>query len=132
MPHCIDPIRDQVFECEIHGTHTVLAGVGPTPIGREPISQFQAKRAPFGVSPGIGGIEEVVLHLDRWCVNASAARAFMRQASDTVRCYQPMTIVTDKGHSYAKAIEEMNYGNGPDDGIRHIDRKHLRNTSASN
>ncbi|ASP23192.1 DDE domain protein (plasmid) [Antarctobacter heliothermus] len=42
-------------------------------------------------------------------------------------CYHPVTIVTDKAHSYAKAIEEMNFGNGPDDRIRHIDRKHLNN-----
>lgn len=33
--------------------------------------------------------------------NANAARAFMRQASDTVRCYHPLTIITDKAHSYA-------------------------------
>lgn len=51
----------------------------------------------------------------------------MRQASDTVRCYHPLTIVTDKAHSYAKVIEEMNYGNGPDDRIRHVDRNHLNN-----
>lgn len=59
--------------------------------------------------------------------NASAARAFMRQASDTVRCYQPMTVVTDKAHSYAKVIEEMNFVNGPDDRIWSVDRKHHNN-----
>lgn len=59
--------------------------------------------------------------------NANAARAFLHQASETVRCYQSMTIITDKAHSYAKVIEEMNYGNGPDDRIRHIDLKHLNN-----
>nr|WP_239480012.1 transposase [Actibacterium sp. 188UL27-1] len=72
--------------------------------------------------------------------NANAARAFMRQASETVRCYQPMTIATpsrtsqampcrakDKAPSYAKVIEEMNFGNGPDDRIRHVDRKYLDN-----
>ena len=53
--------------------------------------------------------------------NASAARAFMRQASETALCYYPMTIVTDKALSYAKVIEEMNFGNGPDDRIRHVD-----------
>lgn len=58
---------------------------------------------------------------------ANATRAFMRQASGTVRCYHPLTIVTDKAHSYAKVIEEMNYRNGPDDRIRHVDRKRLNN-----
>ncbi|MGD1884569.1 MAG: DDE-type integrase/transposase/recombinase [Paracoccaceae bacterium] len=51
----------------------------------------------------------------------------MRQASETVRCYQPMTIVTDKAQSYAKVIEEMNFDIGPDDRIRHVDRKYLNN-----
>ena len=59
--------------------------------------------------------------------NANAARVFMRQASESVRCYQPMTIVTNKTHSYAKVIEELNFGNGPDDRIRHVDRKYLNN-----
>lgn len=59
--------------------------------------------------------------------NANAARAFMRQASETARCYYHMTIVTDKAHSYAKVIEEMNFGNGPDERIRHVDRKYLNN-----
>jgi len=51
----------------------------------------------------------------------------MRQASDTVRCYHPLTIITDKAHSYAKVIAEMNRGCGPEDAIRHVDRKHLNN-----
>lgn len=38
-----------------------------------------------------------------------------------------MTIITDKAHSYAKVIREMNFGNGPDDAIIHVDRKHLNN-----
>ncbi|MEM8691274.1 MAG: DDE-type integrase/transposase/recombinase [Pseudomonadota bacterium] len=59
--------------------------------------------------------------------DASAARAFMRQASETPRCYYPLTIVTDKAHSYAQVIEEMNFGNGPGDRIRHLDRKDLNN-----
>ncbi|MGD1883306.1 MAG: DDE-type integrase/transposase/recombinase [Paracoccaceae bacterium] len=59
--------------------------------------------------------------------NASAARAFMRQASETARCYYPLTVVTDKAHTYAKVIEEMNFGNGPGDRIRHLDQKHLNN-----
>jgi IS6 family transposase len=59
--------------------------------------------------------------------NAKAARAFMRQARRTVRCYQPMTIITDKAHNYAKVIKELNLFCGPDDAIRHVDRKHLNN-----
>jgi IS6 family transposase len=59
--------------------------------------------------------------------NASAARAFMRQASETTRCYRPMIIITDKAHSYAKVIKEMNWGCGPEDAILHVDRKHLNN-----
>ncbi len=51
----------------------------------------------------------------------------MHQASDKVRCYKPLTIITDKAHSYAKVIKEMNFGCGPDDEIRHVDRKHLNN-----
>ncbi len=59
--------------------------------------------------------------------NAKAARAFMRQACDTVRCDHPFAIITDKAHAYAKVIAEMNRGCGPEDAIRHIDRKHLNN-----
>ena len=64
----------------------------------------------------------------------------MRQASETMRCYKPMTIITplwtllaipcraaDKAHSYAKVIKEMNWGCGPKDAILHVDRKHLNN-----
>ncbi|WP_043920290.1 IS6 family transposase [Jannaschia aquimarina] len=58
---------------------------------------------------------------------ANAARAFMRQASDTVRCHHPMTIITDKAHSYAKIIGEWNVRSGPTDAIRHVTRKHLNN-----
>lgn len=59
--------------------------------------------------------------------NAKAARAFLRQARETVRLYHPLTIVTDKAHSYAKVIGEINARLGPEDVIRHIDRKHLNN-----
>ena len=51
----------------------------------------------------------------------------MRQAGDTVRCYKPMIIITDKTYSHAKAIEEMSFGNLPEDRVQHIDRKHLNN-----
>ena len=59
--------------------------------------------------------------------NANAARAFMRQACETVRCYYPLAIITDKAHSYAKVVAEMNQGCGLQDAIRHIDRNHLNN-----
>jgi len=72
---------------------------------------------------------------------ASAARAFLRQARETVRLYQPLTIVTpsrdiagamhcratDKAHSYGKVIGKWNARLGPDDAIRHVTRKHENN-----
>ena len=51
----------------------------------------------------------------------------MRQAQETVRLYHPLTIVTDKAHSYAKVIGEINARLGPDDVVRHVDRKYLNN-----
>ncbi|MSU90904.1 IS6 family transposase [Rhodobacteraceae bacterium 2CG4] len=57
--------------------------------------------------------------------NATAARAFLRQARETVRLYLPMTIITDKAHSVAKVIGEINNNLGPEGAIRHIDRKYL-------
>lgn len=59
--------------------------------------------------------------------NAKAARAFMRQAQEAVRLYHPLTIVTDKAHSYAKVIGEINARLGPEGAIRHVDRKYLIN-----
>ena len=59
--------------------------------------------------------------------DAKAARAFLRQARETVRCYQPLAIITDKAHSYAKVIGEINGQRGPENAIRHIDRKYLNN-----
>ncbi len=53
--------------------------------------------------------------------------AVIGQAIDTVRCYKPITIVTDKALCYAKVIKEMNRGSEPQDAIRHINRKHLNN-----
>jgi len=38
--------------------------------------------------------------------NASAARAFMRPTSDTVRCYKPMTIITDKRRAMPKSSKK--------------------------
>nr|WP_065335501.1 IS6 family transposase [Tritonibacter mobilis] len=59
--------------------------------------------------------------------NPKAARAFMRQAQEAVRLYHPLTIVTDKAHSYAKVIGEINARLAPEDVIRHADRKYLNN-----
>lgn len=53
--------------------------------------------------------------------------AFLRQARDTARCYQPLAIITDKAHSYVKVIGEINGRLGPENAIRHIDRKYLNN-----
>ena len=58
---------------------------------------------------------------------ASAARAFLRQARESVRLCQSLTIATDKAHSYAKVIDEWNARLGPHDAIRHITRKHANN-----
>jgi IS6 family transposase len=59
--------------------------------------------------------------------DAKAAKAFVRQAFETVRLFQPVAIVTDKAPTYAKVIRDMNARNGPEDAIIHIDRKHLNN-----
>lgn len=63
--------------------------------------------------------------------NAKAAKAFFRQAQDTVRLYHPMTTVTDKAPTYAKVIRDMNRGCDPADQIRHTDRKHLNSEAVS-
>ncbi|MCB2130465.1 MAG: DDE-type integrase/transposase/recombinase [Rhodobacteraceae bacterium] len=57
--------------------------------------------------------------------DAKAARLFLRQAQDTVQGYQPLTIVTDMAHNYAKVIGEINGRRGPVNAIRRIDRKYL-------
>ncbi|MEP0209005.1 MAG: DDE-type integrase/transposase/recombinase [Paracoccaceae bacterium] len=51
--------------------------------------------------------------------------------SENVRCDQPVTIITDKAHSYATVIREMNFGTGPDDAIIHVNRKPLNNRMES-
>jgi len=40
--------------------------------------------------------------------DAKAARAFLRQARETVRLYQPLTIITDKAPTYVKVISQIN------------------------
>lgn len=59
--------------------------------------------------------------------DAKAARAFLRQARETVRLYQPLTIITDKAPTYVKVIAEINDRIGPEDAVRHVTRKHLNN-----
>jgi transposase, IS6 family len=59
--------------------------------------------------------------------DAKAARAFLRQARETVRLYQPLTIITDKAPTYVKVISQINDRLGPADAIRHVTRKHLNN-----
>lgn len=46
-----------------------------------------------------------------------AARAFLKQACENARLYQPRTITTDKAHSYARVIGEMNLFELPGEGI---------------
>ena len=58
---------------------------------------------------------------------AKAARAFLRQAGETVRLYQPLTIITDKAATYAKVIDEISERLWPEDAIRHVTGKHLNN-----
>ncbi|MCA1305257.1 transposase [Nitratireductor aquimarinus] len=64
--------------------------------------------------------------------DAKAVMAFLRQARETVRCYQPLTIVTDKAHSHAKVIGEINDRLGPENVIHHIEHKYLNNCNESN
>lgn len=56
---------------------------------------------------------------------AKAARVFLRQPRETLRCYQPLTIITDKAHGYAKVIREINDGLRPEARIRYVDQKYL-------
>ncbi len=51
----------------------------------------------------------------------------MRQTLDTVLCYHPLAIVTNKTHSYAKAIGEWNACSGPENASRHVIGKYLNN-----
>ena len=56
--------------------------------------------------------------------DAKAAKAFLDKAIERVRLHRPVTIVTDKAHSYRRVIREINHHYDPHfDSIRHIDRK---------
>lgn len=58
----------------------------------------------------------------------TAAKAFLRRAIERVRLHRPVTICTDKAHSYRRVIREINYRYDPHfDSIRHIDRKWQNN-----
>ena len=58
----------------------------------------------------------------RW--DAKATKAFLNKSIERVRLHRPVTIVTDKAHSYRRVIREINHRYDPHfDNIRHIDRK---------
>lgn len=60
--------------------------------------------------------------------DAKAAKAFLNKAIERVRLHRPVTIVTDKAHSYRRVIREINHRYDPHfDSIRHIDRKWRNN-----
>nr|WP_227269830.1 IS6 family transposase [Roseobacter sp. H9] len=60
--------------------------------------------------------------------DVKAARAFLHKAIERVRLHRPVTIVTDKAHSYRRVIREINHRYDPHfDSIRHIDRKWRNN-----
>lgn len=59
--------------------------------------------------------------------DTQAARAFLRQAMDNARLYQPRAIFTDKAQSYAEVIWEINQRRGAGDEILHCDRKWRNN-----
>ncbi|MEL6572881.1 MAG: IS6 family transposase [Pseudomonadota bacterium] len=55
--------------------------------------------------------------------DAKAAKAFLNKAIERVRLHRPITIVTDKAHSYRQVIREINHPYDPHfDTIRHIDK----------
>jgi IS6 family transposase len=55
--------------------------------------------------------------------DAKAAKAFLNKAIERVWLHRPVTIVTDKTHSYRRVIREINNRYDPHfDSIRHIDR----------
>ncbi len=57
-----------------------------------------------------------------------AARAFLRKAIERVRLHRPVTIYTDKAHTYTRVIREINHWYDPHfDSIRHIDMKWRKN-----
>lgn len=60
--------------------------------------------------------------------DAKAAKAFLNKAIERVRLHRPVTIVTDKAHSYRRVIREITQHYDPHfDSIRHIDKKRRNN-----
>ncbi len=60
--------------------------------------------------------------------DAKAAWAFLRKAIERVRLHRPVTICTDKAHTYRRVIQEINHRYDPhSESIRHIDRKWRNN-----
>ncbi|KPN63880.1 transposase, IS6 family [Aliiroseovarius crassostreae] len=60
--------------------------------------------------------------------DAKAAKVFLNKAIERVRLHRPITIVTDKAHSYRRVIREINHRYDPHfDSIKHIDRKWRNN-----
>ena len=59
--------------------------------------------------------------------NAKAARAFLRQAHETVRIYAPVSITTDKAPTYTKVISELNMHGFPHEDVIHVTRKWRNN-----
>lgn len=55
--------------------------------------------------------------------DVKAARAFLKQACENARLCQPRPITTDKAHSYARVLDEMNRFELSGEGILHINRK---------
>lgn len=60
--------------------------------------------------------------------DAKAAGTFLHQAIERVRLHRPISICTDKAHTYRRVIREINHRRDPHfDSIRHIDRKWQNN-----
>lgn len=76
---------------------------------------------------GRGSVRPVDRFPPHSAAGCQGRRAFLRQARETVRCYPSLAIITDKARCYAKVIGEINGQRGPEDAIRHIDRKYLNN-----
>ena len=59
--------------------------------------------------------------------NTNAARAFIKQARETVRTYTPVSITTDKAPTYARVNSELNKHSFPSEEVIHVDRKWKNN-----
>lgn len=60
--------------------------------------------------------------------DAKATKAFLNKAIERVRLHRPVSICTDKAHTYRKVIREINHHYDPHfDYITQTDRKYLNN-----